>query len=342
MQFWNPGLLHCPRNMTAHLPLLDGVTVESPKCPRTWTHIFLTFEMHEKRLRLWLLYTRRARPMSCDLSMHLIETTTCSAVLLLLISNRQVDSNAAVSSCQPHRLCGVEETCGRPSSLLTHTQITEVAAMPGVKVEPSQSSQGSLLEAMDAEGLDTFVELVQRQASWLTARRRVLARSVLYCIPTLCAEDKERPDRVERLDTAAAADRPRAPGRVHSETGLTLASVWARLFACPALLESCWLSQIADVLASRSAECSTEGSEDLQQVCGLRLGSRARATSAIRGLHASQAAPYTSNDMQAATVLKGAALVAGLMLKDHAKAMPEAMVEAVVSLHDNALLVGQP
>ena len=44
--------------------------------------------------------------------------------------------------------------------------------------------------------------------------------------------------------------------------------------------------------------------------------------------------------MQAATVLKGAALVAGLMLKDHAKAMPEPMVEAVVSLHDNALLVG--
>ena len=37
--------------------------------------------------------------------------------------------------------------------------------MPGVKVEPSQSSQGSLLEVMDAEGLDTFVDLVQRQAS---------------------------------------------------------------------------------------------------------------------------------------------------------------------------------
>ena len=47
-----------------------------------------------------------------------------------------------------------------------------------------------------------------------------------------------------------------------------------------------------------------------------------------------------STAMQAATVLKGAALVAGLMLKDHAKAMPEPMVKAVVSLHDNALLVG--
>ena len=39
-------------------------------------------------------------------------------------------------------------------------------------------------------------------------------------------------------------------------------------------------------------------------------------------------------------MLKGAALVASLMLKDHARAMPEAMVEAVVSLHDYALLVG--
>ena len=45
--------------------------------------------------------------------------------------------------------------------------------MPGVKVEPSQSSQGSLLEVMDAEGLDTFVDLVQRQASLRSSTRLV-------------------------------------------------------------------------------------------------------------------------------------------------------------------------
>ena len=43
--------------------------------------------------------------------------------------------------------------------------------------------------------------------------------------------------------------------------------------------------------------------------------------------------------MQAPLVLKGTALVASLMLQDHAQHMPEAMVAAVLTLHDHALLV---
>ena len=42
---------------------------------------------------------------------------------------------------------------------------------------------------------------------------------------------------------------------------------------------------------------------------------------------------------QVPLVLKGAALVAGLMLQDHAQRMPEALVAAVLALHDHALLV---
>ena len=38
--------------------------------------------------------------------------------------------------------------------------------MPGVKAEPSQGpSQGSIMEAVDAEGLQHFLDLVQRQVS---------------------------------------------------------------------------------------------------------------------------------------------------------------------------------
>ena len=94
----------------------------------------------------------------------------------------------------------------------------------------------------------------------------MLARSLLYCIR--CCVQRTRRDQAELGDSIQLLQRTdlvRLGEYIHKQ--VSLARFGACLFACRALLDSCWLLQIADVLASRSAECSTEEEADLQQVC---------------------------------------------------------------------------
>ena len=233
------------------------------------------------------------------------------------------------------------------------------AAMPEVKVEPSQSSQGSLLEVMDAEGLDTFVNLVQRQASCLVSCSLLQSRS--YFTLYECKLTGRRGPNETKQDWWT-------PFSCCSAQTL---SVWVSTFTS----RCCTCNAEAIALASRAAAQAelchrlqkfwpraqrkaaprmlTASSRQAKQTA--TSSARHAAVQSKRCLHVQNISrkylpppdivqiPHcvlsTCMAAQTGTVLKGAALVASLMLTDHAKAMPDSMVAAVVGLHDHALLV---
>ena len=174
--------------------------------------------------------------------------------------------------------------------------------MPGVKTEPSQAS---LLEAVDAGNLDTFLDLVQRQRT-----------------------KKDQAELADAIKLLQRADLVRLGEYIHRQaralfTGNKLVG-WS-------YAHTLW-AQIAEALSFRSTEDSSGQDTD--------TGQQVRPPASC--LSCFTRCPPITSSVQVSQVLKGAALVAMLMLQDHAQRMPEAMVSAVIGLHDNALLVRQP